>query len=178
MTDEELSIRLTSSDQEAFTEIYNRYWEILYRHALKMSSDQKVSEDIVQDIFIGVLRNMEHINPEYPIKSYLFACVRKRIINAIRNDKIRSNYLQTFRAVTSLSCFIADANLLEKEFHAILHRELELLPKQVKVVFKLSRMEQLSHKEISMQTGSTEGTIKKQIQTALRLLKVKLAVLR
>ena len=51
-TDHELAVFLTEGDQFAFTEIFNRYKVILYKHAFRLLNNQEEANDVIQDVFI------------------------------------------------------------------------------------------------------------------------------
>ncbi len=49
-SDNELTDLLKSGDRYAFTEIYNRYWGIMYAHVYKMLRDEEEAKDVIQEI--------------------------------------------------------------------------------------------------------------------------------
>jgi len=176
MTDAELSARLVTQDRKAFSEIYNRYQKILCCHAYRMTRDVDLGLDIVQEVFYAIWKNVDQVDPQRPIDRYLFSCVVNRVINAIRNDKVRGNHLKRLQShMTNYPS--PDEKLIEKQLQEWLEHELQLLPEKMRHTFELSRKHQLSHKEISRQTGTTEGTVKKQIYYALHVLRTRLTTI-
>lgn len=70
-SDEQLLRLLQQNDEAAFTEIYNRYWKILYSSAHNILQVKDAAEDAVQEVFISLWkrRNLVHIES---LKAYLF----------------------------------------------------------------------------------------------------------
>jgi hypothetical protein len=58
-TDQELTALLKGGDERAYTEIYTRYWPLLFRHSLKMLHDEDQAMDVVQDIFTSLWFNRD-----------------------------------------------------------------------------------------------------------------------
>lgn len=175
LSDEELAERFNQGDKNAFGEIYERYWLKLYLHAFKMLKDKELAEDAVHDVFSNLLLKDTYINPEY-LKPILYKSLKNYILNQFRRENIRSNIFEQLAQSTHQTVSSTEELVIEKELWAIIDKEISLLPPRVREIFNLSRKEQLSHREISARTGSTEGTIKKQINFALKVLKGKLGL--
>jgi len=175
LSDEELAERFNQGDNNAFGEIYERYWLKLYLHAVKMLKDKELAEDAVHDVFSNLLLKGSYINPEY-LKSFLYKSLKNHILNQIRRENIRCTIFEELGQSNYQANPSTEDLVIEKELWAVIDKEICLLPPRVREIFNLSRKEQLSHREISARTGSTEGTIKKQINFALKVLKGKLGL--
>lgn len=175
MTDAELSALMVEKDHKAFSEIYNRYQALLCCYAFRMTKSAQMGLDIVQEVFYAIWKNVEQVDPSRPIDRYLFSCVTNRVINAIRNDRVRGNHLE--RLARHMNDYPApDEKLIEKQLQEQVEREIRLLPERMRYTFELSRKNQLSYKEISKKTGTSEGTVKKQMYYALNILRTKLTI--
>lgn len=80
-SDEYLLALLKNSDEGAFTEIYNRYWEKLLFMAGVRLRDLSVAEDLVQDIFLDIWNRRFDLEVEGRLEAYLAASIKYRIIN-------------------------------------------------------------------------------------------------
>ncbi|SEM66216.1 Sigma-70 region 2 [bacterium A37T11] len=65
LTDEkELLIKLRDGDEKAFTQIYHRYKDKLVYHVLRMLKSEELAEELMQELFLKIWKNREHIDPE------------------------------------------------------------------------------------------------------------------
>ncbi len=141
--------RLREGDTFALTELYNTYWQLLFISAYKIIKDKELCEDIIQDIFMNIWRNREKLEINISLKGYLYACARYQVFNQFRKnkDKIQVEFFsdldQRFQYATP------ETQMMHEELVQQLHSIVETLPEKCRLVYKLSREEQLSHKEIA-----------------------------
>lgn len=174
LSDAELAMLLNERDQKAFAEIYDRYWGLLFNHARRMLKDEDSAGDMVQDVFASLLNRMGSLEFTGTLSAYLYASTRNTILNLIAKQKVRGNYMDSLKNFVEAGAVEADANLREKELQRQIEREIEALPGKMRMIFELSRHAHLSYKEIAQQTGVSEGTVRKQIYYALKILRGKL----
>ncbi len=176
LSDTEITDLLKFGDQVAFTEIYNRFKGLLYIYACKITGDEDIAEDLVQDIFIYVWDKRETINFTTSISSYLYSAVRYRFFDLVDKQKVRADYVQALQLFIDQGEYLTDNYILEKELAATIEKEVSNLPAKMRAVFLLSRNKNMSNKEIAVQLDISEKTVKNQLSTALKTLKVKLGL--
>lgn len=163
---------MKDGDHEAFTAIYNKYWYPLMQHTMKAVRVYSEAEDIVQEIFVSIWKNRSKLEINYTLSTYLFNSARYMAIRNIERNITRSNYLQRLSdqidngGVPSPETLLHMRNLEEKIEQAIAN-----LPEKMREIFNLSRKQQLSYKEIALQLGISEETVRKQISNALQRLR-------
>jgi len=177
LTDAELTDLLKSNDKSAFTELYNRYKGLLYIYACKVTKDDDKAEDLIQELFINLWDKRETINFTSSISSYLYSAVRYKFFDLVDKEKVRADYVQAFQLFLDKGEYLTDNYILEKELSATIEKEISNLPAKMRKVFLLSRKENLSNKEIAERLDISEKTVKNQLSTALKTLKVKLGLL-
>ncbi len=167
LTDIELAERLKEGDQAAFTGIYNKYWELLLGIAYNRVKDTQVAEDIVQEVFTSLWRN-RHKTEVISLKSYLATAVKYMALAYIE----KQNRLPvTGQDTEELALpFFADH---ESEIHykyllTVLHQETNKLPEKCRIIFKYSRQDGLSVKEIASQMSISPRTVETQLSRALK----------
>ena len=176
-TDQELLDGLKSGDQAAFAEIYERYWKLMYFHALKMLGDEDDAKDLVQELFTSVWARAENIPFNTNLSGYLYITARNKIINLIQQKNVRRDYLSALASFADEASNGTIEQIDEKELLLLVEKEIQALPHKMRRVFELSRKEYLSHKEIASQLDISDKTVKKQIGYAIRMIKLKLDVL-
>lgn len=177
LTDSELTDRLRQQDRTAYTHIYKRYWAILYRHALRMIRDESEATDIVQEIFVALWLKAADLNFNTSLSSYLYAAVRNRIIDIANRNKLKQAYLESLQDYLENGECITDELIREKELKAKIDAEIALLPEKMREVFLLSRRSNMSYKDIASELNISEGTVKKQVYNAIKILRLKFGML-
>ena len=89
LSDKDLLAKIRQKDIKAFDIIYLKYHYRLYVYALKMIKNDEDAADIVQDIFIRFWEQADRIPEELNIRNYLYAMVRNRVLNYIRDNRTR-----------------------------------------------------------------------------------------
>lgn len=175
-TDQFLLQQLTHNDQAAFTVIYQRYWKSLFREAMNVLRSQKEAEDCVQELFVSLWKRRQTLSVSSSLKAYLQTAVRYQCIDRIEKDMIRGGYLEDFTnylaAQQALSSI--EEELDARELAASIDQVMDKMPGKMREVFRLSRQEHLTHREIAERLNISEETVKKQIYLALKILKTHL----
>ncbi len=176
-TDEILIKCLRNSDEEAFVELYQRYWRRLYSSALKRISSEEDAKDIIQELFVKLWVRRASIPEEAIAGEYLFTSLRYRIINYIQADQVRVKYANSCLAEKgNLSVFPSvESNLALEELESVIQEAVENMPERMQEVFILSYRKGLSPKEISVQLSLSVQTVKNYLSNARMLLKGRMA---
>ncbi|RYE13029.1 MAG: sigma-70 family RNA polymerase sigma factor [Sphingobacteriales bacterium] len=90
---------------------------------------------------------------------------------------MENGYINSLAASINEGNCSTDHKVRESSLAAIIEKEINELPEKMREVFVLSRKHHLSHKEIALQLGIEETTVKRQISNALKILRVKLGLL-
>lgn len=173
-SDQQLVALLKAGDELAFNEIYRRYGLTLYYQANQMLRDSEAAKDLVQELFITLWSSTEQLKPDINLAGYLYISVRNRVFKLIEKGRVRNDYLSAIAQYASEVSTETLDELDEKELSLLLQQEIDRLPPRMKEVFELSRIENLSHREIAEQLGISDKTVKKQINNVLKILRVKL----
>lgn len=170
-TDKELLEYLKAGEQEAFTEIYNRYWKRLLAIAYNFSKDKSVAQDVVQEIFTALWIRHEELNIE-SLNSYLATAVRFSVFKLIYRQKRRQE-------IESQHCKEELSTLSEEQLEArftqeYINKVVEYLPENCRLVFKYSRNSGLSVSEISMELGISKKTVEGYLTKGLKTIRLSL----
>ncbi|PTS99574.1 RNA polymerase subunit sigma-70 [Pedobacter sp. HMWF019] len=176
LSDADLTVLLKQQDQRAYTVIYERYWALLFRHAGRMLKDDEQAADVIQDLFTVMWTNAETLEINTSLASYLYTSLRNRILKLIRREKVQINYLVTLPDFEKEGHNITDEILREKELQIQIEREIEMLPPKMREIFELSRNAHMSYKQIAEEINIAEGTVKKQVYNALKILRTRLGM--
>lgn len=172
MTDErKLVLRLIEGDEDAFCELYAAYKNRLLYFAMKFVKSREFAEDIFQDAFTVVWQGRRFINPDASFSSYLYTIVRNRILNQLRDmtkeDQLKEHILSQAVDATNDT----KSEILFNDLKEIIGRALEQLTPRQREVFKMSRDQQMSHKEIADALGVSVNTVQEHISVSLKVIR-------
>ncbi len=173
-TDQELLWRLVNDDRKAFSVIYDRYKEVLYRHAYRMLRDEEEVKDILQELFANLWNRRFDLPHTDNLSSYLYKAVRNRVLDRIAHRKVEERYLSSLADFLEAGVCMTDELVREKELAQLIEKEVSKLPPRMREVFELSRRDNLSYKEIAEVLQISDKTVKKQVSNALTFLKGKI----
>ena len=167
LSEKELLQRLQAGDENAFTEIYNRYWQKLLAIGYYHTNDKQAAEDIVHDVLMSVWSRKKDLQV-HSLNTWLGTAVKYAIFKTIaRQRKQKQSLTQITTAPISDIEQKLDAKLLEE----YLHEAVEQLPEKARLVFLYSRKQQLSIKDIADKLGLSTKAVEYHITRAVRTLK-------
>lgn len=157
----------------AFESIYKKHHASLVKFATFLTNSQSDAMEIVNDVFVSVWQKRSNLIFNDDLKSYLFQAVKNRSYNYNKKKKLDTvDILPHDKA----SKFSADQNLLEKEQQNILVEIMNSLPPKCQQIFAMSRIDELSYKEISELLDLSIKTVEAQMSKALKIFREKLNV--
>ena len=176
-SDSELSYLLTQDDEQAFTEIYHRFYGLLFIHASKRLNDDEEAKDAVQQLFESLWQKRAQVQADGNLSAYLYTAIRHRILDIFSHQEVENKYVDSLQSFIDQEQEFTDYRVREKQMKALIEKEIDSLPPKMREIFLLSRMENKSHKEIAAELGISELTVKTQVKKALKILRSKLGLL-
>src|SRR5688572_11233221 len=171
LADEVLLKLLRINDELAFKELYKRHWQQLFYSVLNKIDSKEVAEDIVQTVFTDLWYRRELLSIDN-IAAYLQASVRNRVINYIRFAISNKVHLSNFTERQKQGQDDADVHLLVQELNVAIDRAIRQMPEKTQTVFRLSRFERQSNKEISRIMNLSEKAVEYHIKQSLKTLRI------
>lgn len=169
------SERLQSSDQRAFSELFEAMHVALLRYAWRFTGEQEAARDIVQDAFLKLWQIRTNVDPKRSLKALLYTMVRNLALNHKRaaqhtNGAFPEHDLYDHAPSADQQ---VEASILDER----LRLYIEQMPTRRREAFMLSRYEGLSHEEIARVMNLTPRTVNTHIVLALKDLRNRLGVL-
>ncbi len=172
-TDKELCSLLRIGDQNAYTVIYERYWESLYRSAYKRLKNKEQCQDIIQIVLSDLWRRREEVIIE-DLPAYLHTAIRFQVFKQISRKPDSNKFLDEFDTLLT-SPVQADDDLLEKEILNLVKLWINALPPKRRAIFIMYAEDELSTRQIAEKLGISQKTVQNQLNTAVISLRLKLA---
>lgn len=161
-------VRLRDGDEKAFIQVYNQYRSKIYTYAYTLVKSTDTAEEIVQQVFIKIWQKKDQINPDLSFSAYLKKITLNHVLNYLKKISREKTLQEQIYNVMETGSGRADDNLLEKELRKIYADAIEQLPPQKKLIYQLSRTEELSHEEIALKLNISKNTVKNHMVEATK----------
>lgn len=172
LSDELLVKLLRVGEQDAFEEIYRRYWQKLLRSAQFKIRSKETIEEILQDLFISLWEKREKVLIEN-LEAYLNTSLRYLIINQIKKQILQEKFIEYSLKKNELTDDV-DESVAFNELSVAIEKAIEQLPEKTQQIFRLNRLEYKSVKEIAVLLETPERTVEYHITQALKALRIHL----
>ncbi|MET6996629.1 RNA polymerase sigma factor [Chitinophaga defluvii] len=167
--EKDLLLLIAHGDELAFAKIVQKYWRNIYSHALTYLKSALMAEEITQDVFIRLWNARSALPEVRKFDDYLFIIARNCIISGVRK-KLKTPAAQ-LETDTEEKLLLPDQQLEYKEHYQLLLNGIELLPDKRKQVFKMSRLDGLTHEEIARELNIHKDTVAQYIVKAVNFLR-------
>lgn len=164
-----LLLKIAAGDQLAFNRLADRYASVIYGHLLSYLKDVQLSEEITQDILLGLWKHRTTLPQIANLPGYIFTMTRNRAYSGFR-DKLYASTTPPPDILESALMTPATATEYRQLYH-ILMEGIGQLPARRKEVFSLSRLENKSYEEIATQLGISRSAVRQHIIEALVFLR-------
>ena len=177
--DLELHRRVSERDRQAFDELYRRYARQAYGVALRVTSQDLIAQEVVQDAFLALWRAPEAFDPTRGgFRSFFLSLVHHRAVDAVRREERlrrrteRAANLEPATGEDPAEDVVEDAYLRvrRKEVRAALGT----LPAAQRQVLEMAYFGGMTQVTIAEQLGIPIGTVKTRTLAAMRKLRVTL----
>ncbi len=164
------------SREEAFSALVSKYQEKIYWHVRRMVVDHDDADDLVQEIFIKVWKNLGTFRADAQLYTWLYRiatneCItflnRKKAQQQVSLDDDTSSYLAETLADTPYF----DGNTAQRK----LQEALLTLPQKQRQVFNMKYFDDLKYEEISEILGTSVGALKASYHLAVKKIEQFLA---
>jgi RNA polymerase sigma-70 factor, ECF subfamily len=182
--DEELLKRSAKGDEEAFTVLYRRHADVLYRFAFRMTGSSWGAEEIVQDVFMTLVREPSKYDvARGSLPAFLFGVTRNKImkynerlpreISLVERQEDGSGGGLTLRDSYTPAMWAEQRERLEKVRAAVME-----LPVEFRETVVLCELEEMSYDQAARTLDCPIGTIRSRLHRGRALLLAKLEMLR
>ena len=171
---EDLLKKIKGGDRETWAEFVKTYYEPIKGFIHRMLQQPSLAEELTQDVFANFWHKRNEIHIQTSLKAYLYRTARNLTLNYIKRKKLETDYKQSLGKVLEFKQNNTEETIQFTELQIILNREIENLPEECREIFKLSRYEELSYKEIAETLDIPIRRVHYQIGLALKTLREKL----
>lgn len=171
--DTELMLQVVKGRTSALAVLFERHHARLYRFCLRMTGDRHVSEDLVQDAFMRILKYRRTFRQDTPFVPWMFRIARNACVDHLRRSAIEAKPSADIERVAEAAGADAAvaAKATEDDRCELVRRALLALPAAVREVLVLSRFEFKTYEEIATVLGCSAGAARVRAHRAIKQLR-------
>ena len=170
-TNRKLVRQIKSSNVEVYKSVFTQYHDEIFNFLYYKMGNIQAAEDVLQDTFVTLWENRHNLKEDLSLKSYLYTLAKNKALNFIRHQNVVLKYQQTQKTASIDEQTASPQTVLEaKEFHEVFLKAAGKLPEMQRIVFMMSRFEQLSNKEIAKRLDISVKTVATHIGRATKKL--------
>ena len=158
-----------STREEAFRLLLKKYQQKIYWHVRRMVIDHDDADDVVQDIFVKVWKNLGNFREDSQLYTWLYRIATNECITFLNKKKQKQNVSLDDDTTAYLAETLADGNYFNGDRAQMkLQQALLTLPEKQKLVFNMKYFEDMKYDEISEVLGTSVGALKASYHLAVK----------
>ncbi|MDN5286921.1 MAG: polymerase, sigma-24 subunit, subfamily [Mucilaginibacter sp.] len=163
---------MKKGDIAAFEKIYQLYWSGLYSYAYNILRNKVICEEIVQEIFFSLWNKRDELKITHSLKAYLFTAIKFQTLNYIKSEKVKKDYAASYTAFEkNFFDNSNEENIYFSDLKNKVENEVSKLPQKCQQIYRLSRDEHQSIKNIADLLNISHKTVENQLTKALKYLR-------
>jgi len=170
-------------DEDALSELYDRYGQAIFSHALYFTGDQSTAEEVTQEVFVRLWLHADSYAPDRGlVRTWLMGIAHHLILSELRKRMSRPQLAGKDANASGQTHLVDEDSEGDPAIAAWLHERANLvrgcvsqLPPQQREVIELAFFGGLSHSEIEKRLKVPLGTIKGRIRAGMQRLRELLA---
>ena len=169
-SDEEIMIKVKNNQLALMKPLFDRYHVKLYNFFLRLTYNEDVSKDLVQNVFYRIIKYRKTYNPEYKFKSWIYQLARNNFADYVKKNKVLFSDFQDVASI-HVETNTALESLEQKEKKQALYEAMAQLPEDTREILVMSRFEGLKYEEIGHILNCSVGAVKVKVHRAINQLK-------
>ncbi|MDI6618922.1 MAG: sigma-70 family RNA polymerase sigma factor [Clostridiales bacterium] len=170
MEDKKLIKKCQNGDKSAFQELISKYHPIVYKFLVRVTEDERLTEDLTQETFIKIIRSIDKfdVNGKAKFSTYIITVSKNCYIDYLRKNK---KIMQSVTIDDNLNIEDTDVNVeeivLNKIYGNDILKAMESLTEEQRIAIKLKYIEDLTLKEIGDILKIEPKTVKSRIHNGI-----------
>lgn len=167
-------IFMNNKNEAAFEKVFKTYFKSLHAFAYTFIKDEIIAEEIVQNVFFRIWEKKEQLQIDDSLKSYLYRSVHNESLNHIKHLKVKTSFQLEYSGNMEPLNQDASNQMIAAELETKIQKAINELPQQCRIIFQMSRFEQLKYQQIADQLNISIKTVENQMGKALKVMRLKL----
>lgn len=175
-------ITMATLNESNFGELFSTYKTKFSNFAFLYVKDEAVAEDIVVDSFVYFWEHKAHLDSNENVPAYILTMIKHQCLNYLKRQQLHQTIIENMMSHSQweLSTRIATLEACEpydifsEEIQRIIDKTLRKMSRQTEMIFRMSRMRNMSHKEIAEEMKMTTKSVEFHISKVLKRLRLQL----
>ena len=168
-----LIAKLNASSKQAFSDLYEKYVDMVFSFVQSMLNDNSVAEDITQFVFIQLWEHRKEMSSQKNLPAWLYVTARNAVYKEIRRMMSMEKYVNYAVHAQTLQDAVGGGNIDSKIIRKELDSIIETFPASMKNIYLLRTVEGLSVKKIAENLQISPKTVETQLLRAKKKIKEK-----
>jgi len=165
----------TDSGEMTFEQVFKSHFKSLHAYACTILGEDLMAEEMVQNVFCRLWEKQDQLNIHGSTTAYLYRSVYNECLNYLKHKKVKAAYQAYASYQPQHDTDPAAKKILLSELEIRLNNAINDLPEQCRIIFQMSRFEELKYLEIADRLGLSVKTVENQMGKALKVLREKLS---
>jgi RNA polymerase sigma-70 factor (ECF subfamily) len=165
---------LATGSESAIEMLFKTFYQPLCQYAYSFLRDKDEAEEVVQSAFVNIWDRREELTIQTSVKSYLYRAVRNACLNVIKHERVKKEHETHELAQGEPVHEGTSEGVMMTELERRIAAAMKALPEQCRLVFQLSRFEELRYAEIAEQLNISVKTVENHMGKALRIMREQL----
>lgn len=170
-----IQLRTPRGQEAAFRQLVQQYGPLLHRHLLRMLQSSADADDVLQNALVKVFRNLDRFRGESKLSTWLYRIATNEALTWLRSKQRRdARFGGEDPGGLAAASLTSDPYFDGNEAQLQLQQAMACLPDKQRAVFSFRYFDDLSYREISEITGTSEGGLKASYHLAVKKIQAKL----
>ncbi|WP_430615643.1 RNA polymerase sigma factor [Flavobacterium sp. JP2137] len=157
-----------STQEAAFRELVSRYKKPLYHHLRTLLLHHDDTDDVLQNTFIKIFRNIQNFKGESKLYSWMFRIATNEALTFLKQKAAKKQLSLDDLSEQLVHWIQEDALYTGDEIQLLLQKALITLPEKQQLVFKMKYFQQLDYQTISEILQTSVGALKASYHHAVK----------
>jgi RNA polymerase sigma-70 factor (ECF subfamily) len=166
---------IKEGNRAAFEKMFRLFYKVLRAYAYTFIKDNEGAEEIIQNVFCKIWEKRHQLKAEGSLQSYLYRAVHNESLTWLKHQKTKDSYKVYYTNTAHEGSDETTNKVLAAELDRHIQLAVSGLPEQCRVIFQMSRFEQLKYQQIADLLKISVKTVENQMGKALKILRLKLA---
>ncbi len=169
--DRALFKQISAGEEQAFRAIYYLYRDELFKIVIRLTKSQVIAEEIIQEVFISLWISREQLIKVEEPAAYIYSILFNKTGNYLKKEANQERIIKAAMHYRQSSCNTTEQALDANETQRLIELALRQLPRQQKIVYKLSRQQGLSNNKIAKHLNISLHTVKSHLSKAIGFMR-------
>lgn len=160
--------KVERTKEAAFTLIIKKYQERLYWHVRRMVVEHEDANDVLQNMFIKVWRNLDNFREDSQLYTWLYRIATNESLSFLEQQKRRATTSMNKEGFSLTDKLEADKHFDANKLEWKLQMAIQELPEKQRVVFNLRYYDEMPYEEMSRVLETSEGALKASYHHAVK----------